>query len=201
MYLDGRFAFGCNVSLIARFRLQTGMMLDAEQVRAIADGEVRQACLDRALSYLQRRLHSRAELSRKLRRHEYGAELLGDVLDELTRLGYVDDARFARTKALSSAEHRKHGKRRALLELLKSGVSANVARPALEEVYDSRDSLAVARQLAARQAPRLRRLDPLVARRRLAAMLERRGFEYDDVRAVIDLALAQSSDFSPTGVR
>jgi regulatory protein len=192
VYLDGRFAFGCNLNVVAKFRLREGMTLTAEQVRAIEEGEVRQECFDKALEYLGLRLHSRAELARKLTRREYGDAIIAAVLDELARLGYVDDERFARTKALSAAEHKKHGRRRAMVELLKTGVKGEVARRALDQVYDAQDTLAVARQLAEKQAPRLKRLDPQVARRRLVGMLQRRGFDYEDIRPVVDDVLGRA---------
>ena len=76
-----------------------------------------------------------------------------------------------------------------MAELLKSGVKGEVARRALDYVYDSHDALAVARELAHKQAPRLKRLDPLIARRRLLGMLQRRGFDYEDIRPVLDEVL------------
>src|SRR5690349_9976538 len=102
VFLDGKFAFGCNVNVVATFRLRPGMRLSDEQVRAIEQGEVRQECLDTALEFLGRRLHSRAELQRKLMRREYGEPVVEGVLDELNRLGYVDDAKFAKSRALSA---------------------------------------------------------------------------------------------------
>lgn len=189
VYLDGAFAFGCNINVIARFRLREGIELSAEQVRQIERGEIRQECLDDALRYLQSRLHSRSELRRKLLRREYGESVIDSVLDDLVRLGYVDDARFAKTRAMSAAEHRHYGRRRAFMELMRAGVDAAVADDALEQVYSAHDSLDTARRLAEKQAPRLRKLDPTVARRRLAGMLQRRGFDYEDVKAVIDQVL------------
>jgi regulatory protein len=191
VFLDGQFAFGCNVNVVAKFRLREGMNLNPDKVRAIEEGEVRQECFDRAMEYLGSRLHSRSELLKKLTRREYGPNVVEAVLEDLSRLGYLDDARFARTKALSAAEHKKHGRRRAMVELLKSGVKGEIARQALDHVYDAHDSLAVARQLAERQAPRLRKLDPTTARRRLTGMLQRRGFDYEDVRQVIDSVLGK----------
>lgn len=170
------------------------MSLTEEQVRAVERGEVKQECFDKAMKSLERRLHSRAELSRKLMRHEYGESVVNDVLEDLTRLGYLDDERFARTRALAAAERKQHGRRRAMVELLKSGVKEDVARRALDDVYDDRDTQAVARRLAEKQAPRLRKLDPLVARRRLAGMLQRRGFDYQDVRPLIDQVLGTLSE-------
>jgi regulatory protein len=193
IYLDGHFAFGCNLNVVAKFKLREGMTLTPEQVRAIEEGEVRQECFDKAMEYLGLRLHSRAELARKLMRREYGDTIMSAVLDELARLGYIDDERFARAKALSAAEHKKHGRRRAMAELLKSGVKGDVARRALDHVYDAQDTLAVARQLAEKQAPRLKRLEPEVARRRLVGMLQRRGFDYEDIRPVVEEVLGPGS--------
>jgi regulatory protein len=194
VYLDGKFAFGCNVNVIARFRLREGQMLSPEQLGKIEQGELRQECFDRAMMHLKQRLHSRCELRRKLIRREYGERIVDDVLEELARLGYVNDATFARTKALSAAQHKQHGRRRAFMELLKSGVSGEVAGRAVEDVYDTHDSLAIARQLAQKQAARLRRLDPLTARRRLVGMLQRRGFTYDDIRPVVDEVLGYGEE-------
>jgi regulatory protein len=196
IYLDGKFAFGCNLNVVAKFRLREGMNLSAEQIEKIQQGEVRQECFDFAIKILQRRMHSRSELRTRLMRREYGEWVINEVLDDLLRLGYVDDARFAKAKALAAAQHKQHGRRRAFMELRKAGVETQVAGRAVEDVYDVTDSTALARKLAEKQAPRLRKLDPLVARRRLVGMLQRRGFNYDEIRPVIDEVLGYSDDMS-----
>jgi regulatory protein len=194
IFLDGAFAFGCSVNVVARFRLRAGLLLTPEQVRQIEHGEVKQECFDAAMLFLQARLHSRAELYKKLSRREWGDEVIDAVLDDLARMGYLDDVRFAKTRALSAAQHKQHGRRRAFIELIRSGVKGDVADKALDEVYTETDTLAVARALARKQAPRLQRLDPVVARRRLVGMLQRRGFDYDDIRPVIDEVLGKSRE-------
>jgi len=192
VYLDGAFAFGCNVNVIARFRLREGMQLTPEQVGRIQLGAVKQECFDDAMRSLERRLHSRAELQRKLMRKEYGVPVVAAVLEDLARLGYVNDEQFARTRALSAAQYKQHGRRRARVELMKAGVKGEVAERALSDVYAEHDSTAVARELARKQAPRLRKLDPFVARRRLVGMLQRRGFDYESIRPVVDEVLGGS---------
>jgi regulatory protein len=196
IHLDGGFAFGCNVNVVARFRLREGMALSDEQVRQIQLGEVKQEAFDDAVRLLETRLRSTAEVRRKLMRKAYGAEVVEAVVADLSRMGYLDDERFARTKAQSAAEYKRHGRRRAKIELLKAGVAGDVADKALEAVYDPADSLAAARELAAKKAPSLRKLDPQVARRRLIGMLQRRGFDYDEIKPVVDEALGggQRSD-------
>ena len=194
VYLDGAFAFGCNLNVVAKFKLREGMNLSEEQVRQIQLGEVKQECFDKAMEALSSRLHSRAELRKKLVRREYGDAVVDTVLDDLARLGYLDDERFARTKALSAAQHKHHGRRRAFMELIKSGVKGDVADKALTDVYAEHDSTAVARELARKQLPRLRKLDPMAARRRLVGMLQRRGFDYDSIKPVVDEVLGKDYD-------
>ena len=184
--LDGSFAFGCNVNVVAKFRLREGMTLSEEQVQEIQLREVRQECFDGAIRLLESRLQSTAEMRRKLMRKEFGQTIVDAVIADLVRLGYLDDERFARAKALSAAEHKLHGKRRAKVELLKAGVKSDVADKVLGDIYESTDTLAAARALAEKQAPRLKKLDPQVARRRLIGMLQRRGFDYDDIKPVVE---------------
>jgi regulatory protein len=189
IYLDGGFAFGCNLNVVARFRLREGLVISDEQVREIQLGEVKQEAIDAGLRLLQTRLQSTSEMRQKLMRKEFGETIVDAVIADLTRLGYLDDDRFAKTKALSAAQHKQHGKRRAKIELLKAGVKGDVADKALGDVYDTTDTLALARELARKQAPRLKRLDPVVAKRRLIGMLQRRGFDYDDIKPVVDEVL------------
>jgi regulatory protein len=192
IFLDGRFAFGCNLNVVAKFRLRAGMTIDPAQLKEIELGEVKQECFDAALQYLTQRLHSRSELIRKLGRREWGDSVINATLEELTRLGYIDDARFARTKTLSAAQHKHHGRRRAFLELIKSGVNGDIANRAVGEVYSDRDSLDIARELALKHAGRIRGLDSTVARRRLVGLLQRRGFEYETIKPVIDEVVGQN---------
>lgn len=190
VYLDGQFAFGCNLNVIARFRLREGMTLDASEVQAIQFGEVKQGCFDAAVRLITGRLHSRAELKRKLSRQDWGPEVIEAVLDDLTRLNYLDDARFAKAKAESAATHKRQGKQRAKMELMKAGVSGAVADQALSDVYETIDPQQQARAIAEKKLPSLRRLEPQAARRRLTAFLQRRGFDYDAIRPVLDSVLS-----------
>jgi regulatory protein len=194
VYLDGKFAFSVKLNVVARFRLREGMTLSSAQIEEIEVGEVRQECLDRGIKYLSGRLHSREELRKKLLRQEYLPGMVDEVLEELARLGYVNDERFAKTKALAAAQHKHHGPRRAMVELMRAGVKREVAEGAGGEVYENNDNIGEARRLAEKQAGRLRKLEPQVARRRLVGMLVRRGFEYDAIRVVIEEVLGRGEE-------
>jgi regulatory protein len=143
------------------------------------------------LRFLETRLHGRAELSTKLMRHEYGQTVVQVVLDDLTRMAYLDDERFAREFAASAAGRRQFGRRRTMMELMRKGIDRATADRALDQVYESHDDLAAARRLIEKKVPSLKRLPPETARRRLAGQLLRRGFDYQTIRPLIDEVLGR----------
>src|SRR3954468_9807132 len=83
IYLDGAFAFGCNLNVVVKFKLKEGQQLTLDQIKKIEQGELRQECFDAAVRFLERRLHSSNELKRKLKPREYPPSLVDEVLADL----------------------------------------------------------------------------------------------------------------------
>ena len=94
----------------------------------------------RAVSYLARREYSRAELRDKLLAGGATRDEAEAVLDEITRLGYLSDARFA-----TAVVRQKSGtmSTRAISASLKAkGVAADVASEAIAgSALDDRDAM------------------------------------------------------------
>jgi regulatory protein len=76
----------------------------------------------RALRYLVRREHSRAELERKLSPHAESEHAVRDVLDQLLSKKHQSDERFAEERVLS----RKYGAARIRQDLKARGVADEV---------------------------------------------------------------------------
>jgi regulatory protein len=87
--------------------------------------------LDTALRALRAADRSRAELDERLARKGYGAEERRDALDELERLGYLDDERTAALRAARLAE-RGYGDAYIRADLERRGLDAEAALAALE---------------------------------------------------------------------
>jgi regulatory protein len=97
----------------------------------------------RALRLLATREHARAELERKLRRHEVEPGALGKVLDELQAKGFIDTQRV-----VDSVVHQRAGKlgvARIRQELQHRGVAGDEAAVALAALQAT--ELARARQV------------------------------------------------------
>jgi regulatory protein len=96
-----------------------------------------------------------------------------EALEDLERVGLVDDDRFAREFVRDRAALRLAGGRAIRAELLRLGVRAEIADAAVAEAGDEAER---ARALAFKRAPRLRELPPETAHRRLYSLLLRRGY-------------------------
>lgn len=134
----------------------------------------------RALLLLDQRARSRAELRARLLAADFDVEVVEEVLDDLTRVGLIDDAAFAAEWVRQ--RHTRRGKSARALdrELRDKGVSQVYRTAALTEVtLDS--ERAVADELAAKKARCLKeipvdRKERDKALRRIVGVLARRGF-------------------------
>ena len=98
----------------------------------VDDEEGREA-LDRSVRALARRDHSVASLRAKLERAGIPEAAQAEALDTLARAGYLDDARFARARAVQLAE-RGYGDEWIRGDLDAQGVGVEAAAAALAEL-------------------------------------------------------------------
>lgn len=133
---------------------------------------------DLAVRLLGLRPHSELELRQKLRRKGCEADAVDDALARARRLGYLDDAAFAR--ALVAHRSRTRGPAVVAAELAAKGINRGLARDALG-VVDHASQVEAARRLAARSSHADRQV--------VAARLLRRGFTTDVIREALDLEL------------
>jgi len=136
----------------------------------------------RLLTYRPR---SRKELEDKLRDKEFPASIVASVIDHVTRLGYLNDATFARQWAESRVRHRGFGKRRIAQELKAKGIDLELIGETLKGLFEEATEADIARKEAEKKLKTMVRFEPEVRRRRLAGFLERKGFSFEVIRATI----------------
>jgi len=129
-----------------------------------------------AVKLLAMRAMSTEELRQRLARRGYAGDQIASVIAKLTAARYLDDAEYARTWARSRAQRRSLGPARLARELRARGIAEPEISAVLDEVFGERDVRSVAEAATIRKLRDLQGLAPLVARRRLAAFLTRRGF-------------------------
>jgi len=131
----------------------------------------------RALRYLVRREHSRAELARKLAPYAESQAAVEAVLDLLLSKKQQSDERFASERARSLS--RKYGSARVVHDLKSRGVAADIA----ERVACEADDLKKAGEIISRKFKTQATTREERARR--ARFLQSRGFSYDVIRRTV----------------
>lgn len=118
---------------------------------------------------------SRHQLREKLRQRDCPDDVAEAVLDRLTDVGLIDDAKYAESLVRSKQVTRGLSKRALAHELRTKGVDRETAGDILDQVSDT-DEEDRARTLVEGRLPRLRGLDKDVVVRRLAGLLARKGY-------------------------
>jgi regulatory protein len=173
---------------VVRSNIRVGSPLSGAEVAALRRESAIVRAMDRALLLLSHRARAKAELERRLQRLEMPAQAINEALARLTRLGYLDDAAFARQLARGRMLASGQSRFRIRSELARKGVARDVADEAIEETLAAEDvdERAIIERVAAKKLRSLAKLDPITRRRRLYAFLARRGFSVDDIRRVVD---------------
>ncbi|MDD5746766.1 MAG: regulatory protein RecX [Candidatus Omnitrophica bacterium] len=128
-----------------------------------------------ALRLLKVRPRSRRELTERLGRKNFSPEIIGSVIGLYAQAGYINDEQFARLWVASRMRQRPRAKRVIRYELLKKGISREIADQALSGIDDLAERQ-TAQTLAQRKLEKLAGLADPVKVRRLAGYLSRRGF-------------------------
>jgi regulatory protein len=135
---------------------------------------------ERALKFLARREHSRAELARKLAPHADDSTAIDSVLDDLESRGWLSERRVV--EQVVHARRRRFGARRIERELLDKGISEDSVAAALPQLKEGELEAARAvwlRKFGGRQPGRP------AERARQVRFLQGRGFDLDVILKVI----------------
>jgi len=140
-----------------------------------------------ALNLLSARPYATRALHRKLIQKQYSAADADDAIRRLVDNGLLDDAKYAEQYARSKITSTGASKRRLQQDLFRKGIKSDVATNAIASVIedDAIDPAAVIERVARKKLAQLGDLEPVVLRRRLFAFLARRGYDVDEIKAVV----------------
>lgn len=177
--LDGAFAFGL-ASLLA-VGLKVGQTLSAAQVDGLLAKDEVEAGYQRAVKWVARRPRSEHEIGRYLQGKGLTEAAQQAVVAQLRTSGWIDDTAFAREWVENRTACRPRGAVALRSELRRKGVPAGAIAAALTG-WDETDAVYRAASKAARRYQQANCDD---FHKRLSAYLARRGFQMDQIRAVV----------------
>jgi regulatory protein len=190
VFLDGNFLFGLSTETVGALGLHVGLGVDRSDLDRIAREEQLHEARQYAFLLLSYKARTTSELKQRLARKGFSPDIISLTLQRLAELKMVDDAGFARRFAEDRINIGHKGKWRVRGELLKRGIDRKQIDEAIAEAPDE---VAAAKEVATKYLSRNQRLVPTVLKRRLYALLARRGFSPDTIRRAINLEETEST--------
>jgi len=144
-----------------------------------------------ALNLLTARQYTARNLRRKLVQKGFSANDVDATIERLIANGLLDDARYAAAFARGKLLGPGASKRRIRQQLYQRGIPNEVSDAAIETVIadESVDLEAVIEKDARKKLASLGSLEPPIIKRRLYSHLARRGYDIDEINAVMKKVL------------
>lgn len=177
-----------------RFRLVEGTVLTPAQVTQLETEAERFAARRETTRLLALRPHSVEELRLKLRKKQFGEEVIGEVIRDFKERGMLDDAQYAHMLAESLVRRKPCGRGYLISYLQDKRIDRFLAADAADAVLAeyNQDELAV-RALRSRWRE-FGQFDLETAQRKAYNYLARRGFSFEATRAAFQILASESTD-------
>ncbi len=180
--LDGQFAFVLYKKELSRFGIEQDGELSEEVYEQIKKDVVLKRAKLRAMHLLTDMARTESQLKEKLKRNMYPDDVIIQAIDYVKSFGYINDEQYTENFILSKMETK--SKKEIYALLLRKGLTSEQIDRAFESCYERNTE-----QEAIRQLIRKRRVDILHASEqelhKLYGYLARKGFQYEDIRQVI----------------
>ena len=180
LFIDGEFAMNLDTQALLENRFDVGRDISDEDLKEMIELSNERRAKEKALWLISYRSHSKKELKDKIRRtcDDSAAE---KAVERMEELGLVNDGEFARQFARKLLLQKKMARRAAMLEMSRKGIDKETAEAALDEIdVDYRENI---RYIIEKK---YRDIGDEKIKRRAVAALQRLGYGWDDIRAVLN---------------
>ncbi|MCH7828153.1 MAG: regulatory protein RecX [Bacteroidetes bacterium] len=142
----------------------------------------------RAFSYLGRRLHSRYELTTKLKSKKYASDLINTILNELEDKNYLNDYKFAVAYTRDKRTFKHFGSNRIKNELIKRRVNKEIIEQIISEIFPEGNDIkeAVYHINKKLKNKSVDQLDDKNVRNKLITFLISKGFDFETAKIAIE---------------
>lgn len=180
LYLDGEFVMNLDARTLIENRFDVGREIDEDDLHEIIRLSNERRAKEKALWLISYRDHSKKELTDKIKRtcDEDSAE---KAVERMEELGLVNDEVFAERYARKLLFTKHMSKTSAGYELARKGIDRELAEKILESIdVDERE------QIRAVIEKKYRCINDEKIKRRAFSALQRLGYRFDDIRAVLE---------------
>jgi regulatory protein len=191
--LDEQPSFQVSETILAKAGLYTGKTIDQETVDGLLLADSRERAHQLAVNFISYRPRSSKEVTDRLVRKGFAAELANEVVVRMRELGLLNDLEFARMFVRDKLRGKPMGRGLLRRKLHEKGISFQATERVVKEYVTDESEQEAAKKLATRKfnvsRTRFSKLEPAVCQKRLADYLLARGFSaevaYKTARSII----------------
>ena len=170
--------------ILAEFNLKEGTNVPEAAVEEIVEANDFRRARERALYLLDVRDYSFMEMYEKLTKN-YSEEISLRVCKDLAESRFIDDRRYAESRARELFEVKRVGVCKARQELKKRGIPESIIEEVLEEYADEKEAFARLEELVEKKYERY--LTDEKGVKKVKNALLRQGYRYSEINEVLDL--------------
>ena len=191
LFSEDGYLLSLSQEIIKKFNISVGSDVDAKRLNEINEAALVRKARERLLYCLDRRIHSRYELCKKLERN-YPPHIIEKAIEQIESLGLIDDLEFATRYATELFRVKKKGRFAIKDALFKKGIDRRISEKVINELLgDGDEEIDAAVDIARRYADEL---DTPKGRQKIFAAIVRRGYSYNTASAAVR-RLSQSKEF------
>lgn len=180
IYVDGKYVFSFSENELLSLGLRINQEFTGGELEDLKKSAIEDKAYMRSIDLLSRRARSEWEIRDYLKRKEYESEVIDKIVNRLSKRGYIDDRKFAEAWINNRRLLKATSKRKLRMELLQKRVADDIISEALNK--DETDERTVLKNLVSKKRQQSRYQDE----QKLMAYLMRQGFNYDDVKSVLE---------------
>ena len=190
IYLDNDSELFLTIEVFLKSGLKKGDEISDDRFSLLIEQNKLFHIKKKAFRLLGRRQHSASELRRKLWNRDYQQSLIDEVIEDLTKNGYLDDKNFVLEFIAEKSQRKNWSSKKIKAELLRRGISSNRIGQILTDQtqdFDYENALKLSKKKF--EALLKRKLELKDLRDKLSTYLFSKGFEYDLIREVVSQTL------------
>jgi len=179
IFVEGKYSFSLSESALLQSKLTSGQELSQEQVGEYKKLSADDKLYNRTLRYVAMRPRSRWEVEFYLQRKQASPALIEQILNKLSDIDLLNDAKFATAFVNDRRLLRPTSKRKLMAELRKKRLPDDIIQQAIKG-EDGEEQAALQAVIE-----RKRRQTKYQDDEKLMQYLARQGFGYDDIKSAL----------------
>lgn len=196
IFLEGEYAFSCHVDLVFEYKLDKGVQLSTEQVKAVVEADDFKMAYLYGMKIALTRSICVEGCRRKLTQLEFEPNAVSAAIERLLEHDYLNDLRYAQN--YYEMKQNSQGRYRIQQDLMRQGVDKAIVVQVIRDMADESLELTEAMRLAKRKYGNLTQPIDMKTYNRIYGFLARKGYSSSVIRQIMQSLKNDSENESET---